>query len=125
MKKGGYSKKICTYSLITFSLVIIASIILSILGLGSEVFAYLIPSVGVVATASVVFYYNKAKTENLSKQRLRNVLLKLVLEEKLSPEDYEEILVEIENIDAAIDGKLFSMLEQSIEEETEIQMWGE
>ena len=122
MKKGGYSKKICTYSLITFSLVIIASIILSILGLGSEVFAYLIPSVGVVATASVVFYYNKAKTENLSKQRLRNVLLKLVLEEKLSPEDYEEILVEIENIDAAIDGKLFSMLEQSIEEETEIQM---
>lgn len=122
MKKGGYSKKICTYSLITFSLVIIASIILSILGLGSEVFAYLIPSVGVVAAASVVFYYNKAKTENLSKQRLRNVLLKLVLEEKLSPEDYEEILVEIENIDAAIDGKLFSMLEQSIEEETEIQM---
>lgn len=122
MKKGGYSKKICTYSLITFSLVIIASIILSILELGSEVFAYLIPSVGVVAAASVVFYYNKAKTENLSKQRLRNVLLKLVLEEKLTPEDYEEILVEIENIDAAIDGKLFSMLEQSIEEETEIQM---
>ena len=122
MKKGGYSKKICTYSLITFSLVIIASIVLSILGLGSEVFAYLIPSVGVVAAASVVFYYNKAKTENLSKQRLRNVLLKLVLEEKLTPEDYEEILVEIENIDAAIDGKLFSMLEQSIEEETEIQM---
>ena len=122
MKKGCYSKKICTYSLITFSLVIIASIILSILGLGSEVFAYLIPSVGVVAAASVVFYYNKAKTENLSKQRLRNVLLKLVLEEKLTPEDYEEILVEIENIDAAIDGKLFSMLEQSIEEETEIQM---
>jgi hypothetical protein len=122
MKKGGYSKKICTYSLITFSLVIIASIILSILGLGSEVFAYLIPSVGVVAAASVVFYYNKAKTENLSKQRLRNVLLKLVLEEKLAPEDYEEILVEIENIDATIDGKLFSMLEQSIEEETEIQM---
>lgn len=122
MKKGSYSKKICTYSLITFSLVIIASIISSILGLGSEVFAYLIPSVGVVAAASVVFYYNKAKTENLSKQRLRNVLLKLVLEEKLAPEDYEEILVEIENIDAAIDGKLFSMLEQSIEEETEIQM---
>jgi hypothetical protein len=122
MKKGSYSKKICTYSLITFSLVIIASIILSILGLGSEVFAYLIPSVGVVAAASVVFYYNKAKTENLSKQRLRNVLLKLVLEEKLTPEDYEEILVEIENIDAAIDSKLFSMLEQSIEEETEIQM---
>lgn len=122
MKKGSYSKKICTYSLISFSLVIIASIILSILGLGSEVFAYLIPSVGVVAAASVVFYYNKAKTENLSKQRLRNVLLKLVLEEKLAPEDYEEILVEIENIDAAIDGKLFSMLEQSIEEETEINI---
>ena len=122
MKKGSYSKKICTYSLIAFSLVIIAALISSTLELSTDIFAYLIPSVGAVAAASVVFYYNKAKTENLSKQKLRNVLLKLVLEDKLSQEEYEEICYEIENIDATIENKLSSMLEQAIDEEPEIQI---
>lgn len=121
-KKIEYSKKICTYSLISFSVVVIFSLIGSILGFSSDIFAYLIPSVGAVAAASVVFYYNKAKTENLSKQRIRNVMLKLVLEEKLSPEDYEEIIAEVEAIDAIVDAKLYSSLEESINQETEINM---
>lgn len=122
MKKESYSKKICSYSLISFSIVIVLSMVLSFFGINTEVFAYLIPSVGAVAAASVIFYYNKAKTENLSKQRLRNVLLKLVLEEKLSPEDFEEILAEIEYIDDTIDSKLSSMFEQAIDEEPEIEI---
>lgn len=122
MKKESYSKKICSYSLISFSVVIVLSMVLSFFGINTEVFAYLIPSVGAVAAASVIFYYNKAKTENLSKQRLRNVLLKLVLEEKLSPEDFEEILAEIEYIDDTIDSKLSSMFEQAIDEEPEIEI---
>ena len=122
MKKGSYSKNICSYSLISFSIVIVLSMVLSFFGINTEVFAYLIPSVGAVAAASVIFYYNKAKTENLSKQRLRNVLLKLVLEEKLSPEDFEEILAEIEYIDDTIDSKLSSMFEQAIDEEPEIEI---
>jgi hypothetical protein len=122
MKKESYSKKICSYSLISFSIVIVLSMALSFFGINTEVFAYLIPSVGAVAAASVIFYYNKAKTENLSKQRLRNVLLKLVLEEKLSPEDFEEILAEIEYIDDTIDSKLSSMFEQAIDEEPEIEI---
>jgi hypothetical protein len=122
MKKESYSKKICSYSLISFSIVIVLSMALSFFGINTEVFAYLIPSVGAVAAASIIFYYNKAKTENLSKQRLRNVLLKLVLEEKLSPEDFEEILAEIEYIDDTIDSKLSSMFEQAIDEEPEIEI---
>lgn len=122
MKKESYSKKICSYSLISFSIVIVLSMVVSFFGINTEVFAYLIPSVGAVAAASVIFYYNKAKTENLSKQRLRNVLLKLVLEEKLSPEDFEEILAEIEYIDDTIDSKLSSMFEQAIDEEPEIEI---
>jgi uncharacterized membrane protein len=122
MKKESYSKKICSYSLISFSIVIVLSMALSFFGINTEVFAYLIPSVGAVAAASVIFYYNKAKTENLSKQRLRNVLLKLVVEEKLSPEDFEEILAEIEYIDDTIDSKLSSMFEQAIDEEPEIEI---
>ena len=122
MKKGSYSKKICAYSLITFSLSILVAIISSFIGIVTDVFAYIIPSIGAVAAASVVFYYNKAKTENLSKQKLRNILLKLVLEEKLSQEDYEEILYEIEHIDEVIDTKLSSMIDDSINEDIEIQI---
>lgn len=121
-KKAEYSKKICTYSLISFSIVVLMALVGTILGFSSEIFAYLIPSVGAVATASVVFYYNKAKTENLSKQRIRNVMLKLVLEEKLSPEDYEEIIAEIETIDAIVDAKLYSSLEESVNQDTEIEL---
>jgi hypothetical protein len=121
-KKTEYSKKICTYSLFSFSIVVLMALVGAILGFSSEIFAYLIPSVGAVATASVVFYYNKAKTENLSKQRIRNVMLKLVLEEKLSPEDYEEIIAEIETIDAIVDAKLYSSLEESVNQDTEIEL---
>lgn len=121
-KKVEYSKKICTYSLISFSIVVLMALGGTILGFSSEIFAYLIPSVGAVATASVVFYYNKAKIENLSKQRIRNVMLKLVLEEKLSPEDYEEIIAEIETIDAIVDAKLYSSLEESVNQDTEIEL---
>jgi hypothetical protein len=60
MKKGSYSKKICAYSLITFSLSILVAIISSFIGIVTDVFAYIIPSIGAVAAASVVFYYNKA-----------------------------------------------------------------
>ena len=59
-----------------------------------------------------------AKAENLSKQKLRNIVLKLALEERIEEKDYNEIIEEIENIDATVDAKLSSMYEEAINEET-------
>lgn len=116
--KKEYSKKICTFCIVQFILIVVLSLICCLYGTGSELFAYIIPVSGAMATAGIGFYFTKAKAENLSKQKLRNVVLKLALEEKITDGDYYEIIEEIENIDTTIDAKLNSMYEEAVYEET-------
>ena len=116
-KTKEYSKKICSLCITLFIINSILSLVCSVSGVGGELFAYLIPSTGALAAASVGFYYNKAKAENLSKQKLRNVVLKLALEDRITDGDYYEIIEEIENIDATVEAKLDSMYEDAINEE--------
>lgn len=116
-KTKEYSKKICSLCITLFIINSILSLLCCISGVGAEIFAYLIPSTGALAAASVGFYYTKAKAENLSKQRLRNVVLKLALEDRITESDYYEITEEIDNIDATVEAKLNSMYEDAINEE--------
>lgn len=111
-----FSKKICVFTFVIFSFTILIGFLFSCLELNCDLFSYIIPSVSALATASVGFYYNKAKAENLSKQKLRNILIKISLEGKISPEEYDKIYNEIENIDAVIDTKLKEMYEKSLED---------
>lgn len=76
-----------------------------------------ITAAGTIAAASRAFYFNKAKAENLSKQRIRYVLMKLLLEEKLPPPVYVEICSEIDNIDCIIDQKLTGMVSMAVDTE--------
>lgn len=80
---------------------------------------------GGIFGASIIFYLNKAKIENLSKGKIRFTLLKLRLELKLRdklPEDsYQLILEEINEIDNMLDAKLDGALEEAIQREVEIQ----
>lgn len=121
-KNKEYSKKICTFSLVLFTLTWAIALFLAFLGVSTDIFIYLIPSVSAIAAASVGFYYNKAKVENLSKQRIRNVVLKLVLEEKLNNIDYYEIIDAIENIDTTIEGKLTSMYEETVNDDISVEI---
>lgn len=123
-KDNSYSKKLCALCMGLFISVILASFIGIAFGFNTEIFAYLIPSTAAIATASVGFYYNKSKAENLSKQKLRNIVLKLVLEERINSEDYYEIIEEIENIDETITMKLDSLYQDAINEDTNIEIGG-
>lgn len=122
MKKIEFSKKICIFTLVMFTISIIIGIVLSCCGMDTTLLIYLIPAAAGLASISVGFYYNKSKIENLSKQRLRNVLLKIVLEEKLSEEDYFDLCQEIDNIDDTISTKISSMYEDSIDEEQQTEI---
>lgn len=124
IKNNSYSKKLCALCIGLFISVILASFIGMAFGFNIEIFAYLIPSTAAIATASVGFYFNKAKAENLSKQKLRNVVLKLTLEEKINSDEYYEIIEEIENIDETIDMKLDSLYQDAINEDTNIDIGG-
>lgn len=80
---------------------------------------------GGIFGASIIFYLNKAKIENLSKGKIRFILLKLRLElklrDKIPEESYQLILEEINEIDNMLDAKLDGALEEAIQREVEIQ----
>jgi hypothetical protein len=79
---------------------------------------------GGIFGASIIFYLNKSKIENLSKGKLRFLLLKLRLElklkDKIPEESYQIILAEINEIDNMLDSKLNGALEEAIQREVEI-----
>ena len=85
----------------------------------------IILTAGGIFGASIVFYLNKAKIENLSKARIRFVLLRLRLEirlkDRLPEEEYLLIMEEIDKIDRMMDSKLDGALEEAIQSEVEIQ----
>lgn len=85
----------------------------------------IILTTGGIFGASVVFYLNKAKIENLSKGKIRFMLFRLRLELRLKdqiPEEaYSLILEEINTIDRMMDTKLDGALEEAIQSEIEIR----
>lgn len=80
---------------------------------------------GGIFGASIVFYLNKSKIENLSKGKIRFILLRLRLEiklkDKLSEETYNLITEEINEIDNMLDTKLDGALEEAIQQEIDLQ----
>lgn len=84
-----------------------------------------IVTTGGIFGASIVFYLNKSKIENLSKGKIRFILLKLRLElklkDKIPEESYQLILAEINEIDTMLDSKLNGSLEEAIQREVDIQ----
>ena len=85
----------------------------------------IILTTGGIFGASIVFYLNKAKIENLSKSKIRFMLLRLRMELRLKdqiPEEaYSLLLEEINAIDRMMDTKLDGALEEAIQNEIDIQ----
>lgn len=118
-RKNNMSKSIAAISIGQFLVVILFSIVTSFFGWSADALSYLIPSSAALATAATTFYYNKAKMENLSKQKIRGVYLKLFLEEKLTPEAFAEIEEELNDIDSIIEQKLDSSYQEAVESTVE------
>ena len=82
---------------------------------------------GGILGASIIFYLNKSKYENLSKGKIRFTLLKLRLELKLKDqipeESYQIVIDEINKIDSMLDSKLDGALEEAIQQEVELQTY--
>lgn len=121
-----FTKKIVIFAALLF----IASLIdirvavregLDISGYATQV----IVTTGGIFGASIIFYLNKSKIENLSKGKIRFMLLRLRLELKLKnqmPEEaYNLIMEEINEIDRMMDTKLDGALEEAIQQEIELQ----
>lgn len=83
-----------------------------------------IVTTGGILGASIVFYLNKAKIENLSKGKVRFALMKLRLNLRLKGQideaDYIIISGEIDELENMIDSKLDGTLEEAIQREVDI-----
>lgn len=126
MKRVEFSKRIVIITCILFILTL-----LDIRGgvrAGIDVSSYAtqqIVTTGGIFGASIVFYLNKSKIENLSKGKIRFALLKLRLEirlkDMLPEETYLLLLEEIDEIDTMLDSKLNGALEEAIQREVDLQ----
>lgn len=95
---------------------------------GIDVSSYatqILVTTGGVFGASIIFYLNKSKIENLSKGKIRFLLLRLRLElklkDKIPEESYQIILEEINEIDTMLENKLDGSLEEAIQNEIDVQ----
>lgn len=120
-KKGSvnFSKLLAVLFTAMFGVSATLGIVAAFAGIDTTVFVYIIPATGAAATVSASFYYSKAKAENLSKQRIRYVLMKLLLREEITGDTYIEICNEIDNIDMVLEEKISSMTQETIDETTD------
>ena len=117
MKKRTTSKSLLVISILQFLIIIGFCCYCILEQLDLSIFAYLVPASSALAVGAAGFYFNKAKAENLSKQRIRYVYLKLLLQDKLDPQTYEEIEEELSNIDDIINDKIKEDLSCAINED--------
>jgi hypothetical protein len=127
-RKAEFSKKlvIATGALFILSLFLVRADMRE----GYDISSYatqIILTTGGIFGASIVFYLNKAKIENLSKGKIRFMLLRLRLELRLKdqiPEEaYNLMLEEINTIDRMLDTKLDGALEEAIQQDIETQSY--
>lgn len=114
--KKEYSKKIVFWTGILFVSQIIAALFFSWNSKDTSVFAYSIPTAGGSFGASVIFYLNKAKMENVCKGKIAFFKFKMKWLEK-HPEYNEEFEKELSVIDESLNNKIDSEISSSISEE--------
>ena len=114
--KKEYSKKIVFWTGVMFLSQIIAALFFAWNSKDTSIFAYLISATGSSFGASVIFYLNKAKMENVCKGKIEFFKFKMKWLEKY-PEHSEELEQELSSIDTALTNKIDSELASSISEE--------
>lgn len=124
--KMEFSKKIVLVTGIIFLGILLDICIGARTGIDLHAYAtQAIVTTGGIFGASIIFYLNKSKIENLSKGKIRFSLLKLRmnlrLKDKISDENYQAILEEIIELEAMLDNKLNGSLEDAIQKEIDSQ----
>jgi hypothetical protein len=115
-----YSKKVLFWTMCIFGLNLVLSLVFSWYGKDTSIFMYSIPTTGGIFGATVAFYLNKAKIENVCKGKIQFFKFKMKYIEK-HPQRADDIESELANIDSALNAKIDSTIDESISEDINIQ----
>lgn len=121
-KKTEFSKLLVFSSALIFVVNLALGYIFSWLGKDTSLFAYSIPITGGVLGSAVVFYLNKAKTENVCKGKIKFLEYKLKMLDK-HPDKQEVIEEELASIENALNEKIDSEIAEAVSESVEIQQF--
>lgn len=115
------SKKALWITCLLFTSILIFGLIFTYMGdKDTTFFIYAIPSTGAVFGATVTFYLNKAKMENVFKGKIAFLEYKLELLKEQPPELHDIINTEIDGIDNTLSQSIDSTLQEAVDKTIDV-----
>lgn len=121
MGKKEFSKEILHQTMLIFISQLIAALIFSWNEKDTSIFMYTIPSTAGIFGASIIFYLNKAKIENVFKGKIDFLKLKMDMLQDSPEGQHEQIESELSKIDECLDGKIDSVMNEAVQEDITVQ----
>ena len=116
-RKKEFSKVIIAVTGLIFLGQLACAIMWAWTGKDTSIYSYTVPSSAGVFGAAVIFYYNKAKMENVLKIKIAFLKFKIRLKNLIPPEQAEEIESELYDMENALDMKINGAFSEAVNEE--------
>ena len=114
------SKQILWVSILLFAVTVFLAIRFSNEGKDTSIFSFILPITGGIAGATIVFYLNKSKMENVFRFKISFLEYKLKLLKK-HQNNACVVEEEISSIENALDSKVDSTMQEAVNEDISIQ----
>ena len=122
-KKMETSKKLVLTTGIIFGISAAAGAMAAVAGMDITFFAAEIAIAGGVFGSAIVSYEVKAKMENVVKIKMAIIKFRLAVGNYLTPEQMAQVEIDIQTLEASIDGKIDDAVAQAVNQDPEIPIY--
>ena len=122
-KKMETSKKLVLTTGIIFGVSAAAGAMAAVTGMDITFFAAEIAIAGGVFGSAIVSYEVKAKMENVVKIKMAIIKFRLAVGNYLTPEQMAQVEIDIQALEASIDGKIDDAVAQAVNQDPEIPIY--
>lgn len=122
-KKMETSKKLVLTTGLIFGISAAAGAMAAVAGMDITFFAAEIAIAGGVFGSAIVSYEVKAKMENVVKIKMAIIKFRLAVGNYLTPEQMAQVEIDIQTLEASIDGKIDDAVAQAVNQDPEIQIY--
>lgn len=122
-KKMETSKKLVLSTGIIFGISSVAGALASVTGMDITFFAAEIAIAGGVFGSAIVSYEVKAKMENVVKIKMAIIKFRLAVGNYLTPEQMAQVEIDIQALEASIDGKIDDAVAKAVNQDPEIPIY--